>query len=90
MNAVMKYRLIRNLWKCPMPVGAEGECVIVHGAAFYRFKCTLPNKYHVPDTRSWRIPEWICQCMPHYFKKVRCRPNVPVEARRSRGTADGA
>jgi len=69
----MKYKLIRKLHKCPLPVGTvSGELDYVMGIQIYRFAYTVPSQSSIPDTRAWEIPSWICGSMPYYFKPIKC------------------
>lgn len=61
----MKYRLIRALWKCPLPVGSEAEPG--YKAGEFNGIC----RFCTPLGLEWRIPSWLCASMPHYFREVR-------------------
>ena len=60
----MRYKLIRKLKGCPLPVGtvSDGYCL-----GMYRFEA------NIPDHRAWDIPAWLCASMPHYFRRVKTR-----------------
>ncbi len=78
----MKYKLIRKLRKCPLPVGSVGEEDCVMGEMLCRFRWTGPARSCIPDERAWEIPLWLCQSIPHHFKKVRsnARSHFPSDS----------
>lgn len=68
----MKYKLIRKLKDCMIPVGSvSGELEYVLGIQIHRFTHTVPSRSCIPDNRAWEIPAWICSSMPHYFRKIK-------------------
>lgn len=68
----MRYRLIRKLKGCLLPVGTvSGELEYVMGIQVYRFQWTVPTRSSIPDNRGNEIPAWMCGAMPHYFRAVK-------------------
>jgi len=67
----VKYKLIRKLKGCPLPVGTvSGESKKHDGWNVYGFAWTVPSKSCIPDNRECFFPYWLCACMPHYFKPL--------------------
>lgn len=70
----MRYKLIRKLKGCLLPVGTvSGEVEYVTGIQYYRFSWTAPTRSSRPDDRRWDIPGWMCDSMPHYFRAVKAK-----------------
>jgi hypothetical protein len=74
----MKFKLIRKLKNCPMPIGTvSGEMVIRDGYAMYCFPWVRKSKSCIPDNRENVTFAWMCACMPYYFKAVKSKQVTP-------------